>query len=140
MFSLKKLAGGQEEKGLVPLNNVAVTEGDVSGGASGYADHAYATIYTSTIIGVIQQTVDNSGGSPGDKSVLIEMSPLAQYVADTTSTMSQSLCWTNVTLDSASTVDENDPVGTYAGIIKLRAVVSTSKALVSLNFASPTNT
>jgi len=131
--------GGQNYRAEVELAAVNVTKDTVLYGASGYATNASAAaIYTNTVIGVVQQSVDNSGGSAGDKSAIIEMSPLALYEADCSGTMSAALRWTNVTLDTVATVDEDDAQTGKAGVIKLREMISASKALVSINYASPT--
>lgn len=136
-FNLRYLLGGQEIKDKILLSNVSVTKGDILYGASGYASNAYASVRTSNVIGIAQETVDNSAGSAGDKEILVEMSPLAVYEVGTTGTLAQSQVWTNVTLDAAATADEDDPVTTATGVLKIRGMVSTSKALVSINFASP---
>lgn len=131
--------GGQNYRAEVELAAVSVTKDTVLYGASGYATNASAAaIYTNTVIGVVQQSVDNSGGSAGDKSAIIEMSPLALYEADTNGTLQASHRWTNVDMATVAKIDEDDPKTDKAGVIKIREMISTSKALVSINYASPT--
>lgn len=138
MFNLKKLMGGQEVKEEILLSNVAVVKGDIIGGASGYGSNAYSGIYTNTVIGVAQETVDNSGGSAGAKKILIETSPLALYVVDTADTATQATCFTNVALASANTITSLTAVTAKTGVVKIRQFISAGKVLASLNFASPT--
>lgn len=139
-FVIEKLIGGQEYKEDVLLSNVSVTKNTILYGASGYATNAtVGNAKTHNIVGVVQETVDNSGGSAGDLSALIEQSPLALYRGDTTGTPAQSQMWTNVTLDAVATIDEDDSADTDTGIVKLRKLISTTnkKVLCSLNFWSP---
>jgi len=136
---VRALGGAEEEHEEVLLAAVSVTKGDVVYGASGYATNAtIANCKTSNIIGVAAESVDNSGGSAGDKVVLVMTNPLNVYEAPTAGTLSQSQVWTNVDLADAGTIDEDDPKTNSAGVVKIRARVSASKALVSLNYASPT--
>lgn len=130
--------GGQNYRAEVLLSNVSVTKDTLLYGASGYATNAtIGNAKTHNIIGVVQNSVDNSGGSAGDLSAIIEMSPLALYEAATTGTLAQSQVWTNVTMESVSAIDEDDSADTDTGIAKIRGLISTSKALISLNYASP---
>ncbi len=138
MFTLVSGLGTQEIKDDIAASNLALVKGQLLYGASGYASNAYASFATSLMIGVAQQTVDNSGGSAGDKTVLVEMSPLAQYVVDTADAMTAAYQWTNVACASASTVTSASPVTAKTGVVKLRKMISASKAQCSINFASPT--
>lgn len=138
MFQLKKLMGGQEMKEYVPMSNVSVTKGDPVYGASGYASNAYASLVTSLMIGVAQETVDNSGGSAGSKSITVETSPLALYLIDTSDTATQAVCWTNVACGAIGTIVSLTAKTDKTGIVKIRQFISSSKVLGSINFASPT--
>ena len=143
-MSLKhvKNMGGQNYREEVLLAAVSVTKDTVLYNVSGYASNASAGAVTQlTLIGVVQESVDNSGGSVGDKAAIIEMSPLALYEADTTGTPTQAQMWTDVTLDAVGTVDEDDPQTTgLTGVIRLRKLVGATDKIVlcSLNYGKNT--
>jgi len=135
----KSLVYGAEILEEVTLAAVSVTKGSVLYGASGYATNAtVGNALASNIIGVVQNTVDNSGGAAGDKSALICVDPTAVYLGNSTGTIAVSMQWTNVTLDSVLIFDEDDPItvgGTAdTALVKIRKMVSTSQAYISLNF------
>lgn len=138
MFDLKYVLGGQEIKQKVSMSNVSVTKGHPVAAVSGYASNAYATLYTSLMIGVAAETVDNSGGSAGDKEILCELSPLAVYAIDTSDTMAIAYQWGNVASGAIGTVVSNTLVSAKTGYCKLMNMISTSKAYGRINFASPT--
>lgn len=138
MFDLKYVLGSQELKKEVAISNVAVVKGDLLVGVSGYASNAYSSFVTSLMIGVAQQTVDNSGGSAGAKVALVEMSPLAIYAVDTGDTMTAAYQWTNVACASANTVTSATAKTDKTGIVKLMQMISASKATCRINFSSPT--
>jgi len=131
--------GGQNYRAEVDLAAVAVVKDTLLYNVSGYASNASpaSAPKTHNLIGIVQNSVDNSGGSAGDLSALIEMSPLALYEADCDDVLDATLIWTNVILATAATIDEDNAADTDTGIIKMREMISASKALVSLNFASP---
>lgn len=135
----KSLVYGSEVLEEVELSNVSATKGSILYGVSGYASNAtVGDITVFNMIGVVAETKDNSGGSAGDLSVLICVDPTAVYLGDSTSTIAKSMQWTNVTLDSVLVFDEDDPLtagGTGdTAVVKIRKMVSTAQALVSLNF------
>lgn len=138
MFNISYILGGQELKKEVTLSNVSVTKGHPVAAVSGYASNAYATLYTSLMIGVAQETVDNSGGSAGDKTCLVELNPHAVYIVDTSDTMAVAYQWGNVASGAIGTVVSNTLVSAKTGYCKLMQMISTSKAYGRINFASPT--
>jgi len=133
------LNGSAEVLEEVLASNVSITKNTILYGASGYATNAtVGNITVFNMIGVVVDTVDNSGGSAGDKSVHINVNPATVYLAGSTGTVAQSQVWTNVTLETVGTIDEDDPLTAGntgdTAVAKIRAMVSTSQALVSLNF------
>lgn len=118
---------------------VAVTANAALANSSGYADDATAAT-TSTLIGVGQSTVDNSGGSAGDKSVKVLVSPGAVYEIDTADTMAQAHCWKRVALSAGNlTVVSNTHDPDEGGVVLIRKMISASKILGNLTWGSPTD-
>lgn len=140
MFVLTKLLGGQEMKEELPASNVAITKGDCLYFASGYLSNAYSSITVALLAGIAQQTVDNSGGSAGDKVVLFEASPLACYEVGTGDTMTQAYVGYNCALASASTITSASQGTDITGVVKIRRMISASKVFCSLNFGTTADT
>ena len=138
MFTHVGNMGGQNYKAEVLMAAISIVAGSVIYNVSGYGSNAtVGNVKTHNLIGITTKAVDNSGGSVGDTVVLTEMSPLALYEVGTAGTLDQTQIWTNMTLEDLVSVDENHAADTDTGVCKARAMISTSKALVSLNFASP---
>jgi hypothetical protein len=140
-FEFRKcLSGAVEQYEDVLISNVSITKGELLYAASGYATNATASSCTTqTVIGVAGETVDNSGGSAGDKDCAICVSPDAIFEVGTVGTAAQSQIWTNVDLGAITTVDEDDPKtgdSSIAGVVQLRKLISTSKVLVRINYFS----
>lgn len=123
----------------VPASNVAVSANALVANSSGYADDATAAT-TSILIGCNQQAVDNSGGSAGDLSLKVLVSPSAVYEVGTADTMAAAHVWKNVAASAGNlTIVSNTAVTDESGVVKIRKMISTSKVLASLNFGSPTD-
>ena len=123
-----------------PLSNVSVAKGDVLYWASGYLSNAYASVTTNLVAGVAEETVDNSGGSAGDKEIKYDPSPLSVYEFGTADTMTQAYVGTSVALASASTVTSASAGTDITGVVKLLKMISASKAWGRLNFAGTADT
>lgn len=137
-FELVRLLGGQEVYEEPPQAAVNIARGSVIYGASGYATNAtVGNIKTHNVIGVSDDDVDNSGGAAGDTDISCQVSPLGVYTVGTTGTAAQSQVFTNVTLETVLTIDEDDSSNTDTGLCFIRKFISTSKVEVSINFASP---
>ena len=123
----------------VLVSNVAVTANACVANSSGYADDATAAT-TKTLIGVAQATVDNSGGSAGDKAVSVLVSPSAVYEIDTADTATQATVWSRVANSAANlTIVSLTAVNDEGGVTFIRKFISSSKVLGNLNWGSPTD-
>lgn len=133
-FVFKMLAdGGTTPMALdLPLTNASVAENLVGVDTSGYVGAAGDAPDLHTIIGVTDATVDNSGGSAGDKVIPMIISRSAIYEATTTGTPTQAQMHDVVSLDASSVVDEDDPISanTEKGIVKLIKLISGSSKKV----------
>lgn len=137
-FLLRKTPGASEVKENFLLAAVAVTIDRVSYNVSGYASQATATSATTeNVIGVAAETVDNSGGSVGDLSGLVEICPNAFYKIDTSGTPTQAQMHTSVApVTNLGLVDEATAKTTDAGLVKmLKLLDATNKKILGrLNF------
>ena len=138
MFVYKKGLGTQQVFDDVPQSNVAIAKGDLLYGASGYASNAYASFITSLMIGVANETYDNSGGAAGAHNLNCDICPLSEFVADCADTATQATAWTNVACASANTVTSLTAKTDKTGVLKIMKFISSAKVLVKINFASPT--
>lgn len=137
---VKTTNGSQEVYEDILLSNVSVTKGQILYAASGYATNATpSSATTQTILGVVGESVDNSGGSAGTLSANVNVNTASVFEGPSEGTLAQSQCWTDVDCTALTTFDENDPKtadDSIAGIVKIRKLVTTAKGLVSLNFFS----
>ena len=138
MFRYKYSLGAQEVKKGVAIAAVAVIKGQLLVGVSGYASNDYTAYATSLMIGVCEQTVDNSGGAAGAKVALVNLSRLDVFEVDTADTMTAAYQWTNVACAAAGTVTSASAVTAKTGVVKLMQMISASKATCLINYASPT--
>ena len=114
----------------------------ISYNAAGFLTNAdFATVTTVLTAGVGQEVVVNAAGAAGALQQPIICTKGARYVADTTGAVERTDIGTNVTIDSALLVDEDDPVTTSAGVARMLNVVGTAgtatQALVSINYGTP---
>ncbi len=110
----------------LPQTNASNTKGTVAIDTSGFIGAAGANAVVSTISGVIDETQDNSGGSAGDLEIAVVISEDVLWKAVTTNTPTQAQMHDVVTLDASSIVDENDPVTTNTGSVKLFRLINTT--------------
>lgn len=139
-FVLQHFLGAEEVNWEDALSNVSVTKGDMLYWASGYLSNAYASVTTALVAGVAMNTVDNSGGSAGDKNILFQPSPLAIYEVGTADTMTVGYRGINAALASASTVTSASNGTDITGVFKIMKYVSTSKCQGRINFAGTADT
>lgn len=140
MFVLKNFLGSQEVNWEEKASNVAITKGDCLYSASGYAGNTFGNVTTALLMGIAMQTVDNSAGSAGDKTVQYQPSPLAIYDVDTGDTATQATVGTNAALASASTITSLSAGTDITGVFKIMKYISASKVRGRLNFASTADT
>lgn len=140
MFEYKFGLGVQEVKLELPMSNDSVAKGDVLYFNAGYLANDYAAVTCALMAGVANQTVDNSGGSAGDKKLLYEANPLAVYEIDTADTMTQAYCGYNVALASASTITSASEGTDITGTVRILKMISASKVLGRLNFSGKADT
>ena len=135
---VKTTNGSAEVYEDIELAAVSVAKDTVLYNVSGYASNASAAAITSqTVIGVVSEAVDNSGGSVGDLSAQILVNEEAVFEAASSGTLAKSQRWTNVTMDTVANFDENDAVDDYTGVIRIRGFISTSLGVVGINHQSP---
>lgn len=139
-FVLKSFLGTQEYDWEDLLSNVSVTKGDVLYWASGYLSNAYASVTCALVAGVAQETVDNSGGSAGDKNIVYQASPLAIYDVDTADTMTQAYVGYNAALASATTITSAANGTDITGVFKIMKMISSSKCRGRFNFSGIADT
>ena len=119
---------------------VSVAANSITYGVSGYLSNAtIGNVKTHNVIGVVDNAVDNSGGSAGDLTIDVIVNRQAVFEVDTTGTPTQAQQWTNVTLDSFLVADEDDEVDTDTGLIKMRKLVDATNKKVdaTINYSSP---
>ena len=114
----------------LPQTNASITKGLVGVDTSGYVGAAGADATSASIIGVIDETQDNSGGSAGDVDINVIISPDVLWSAVCTGTPAQSQMHDVVTLDASSVVNEDDPVTDNTGVIKLIKLINTTDKTV----------
>ena len=137
---IKNLDGGSEVDEDIQLAVVNIVKDTVIYNVAGFASNASAAaIVVSTVIGVVTESVDNSGGSVGDLSAQINVNPSAVLEAPSSGTLAQSQVWTSVTMDAVTNFDEDDASTTGTGVIQIRKFISTSKGQVRLNFFAPSD-
>jgi len=135
-FELKKFLGTEESNWESPAAVESITKGECVYWASGYIGRGYASVTCALLAGVAMQTVDNSGGSVGTKTVQHQPSPLAIYDVGTSDVMSQALVGLNVPLASASTVIVATSGTEVSGVFKIMKMISASKVRGRFNFSS----
>ncbi|MFA6354020.1 MAG: hypothetical protein WCW93_03760 [Candidatus Paceibacterota bacterium] len=140
MFDLKFFLGVQDVEFEQLVDVDSITKGDILYFASGYVNNAYASATTALLAGVAQQTVDNSGGSAGDLTCLVQMSPLAIYNVDTADTMTQAYVGYNCAPASATTLTSASQGTDITGVFKIMKMISASKCQGRLNFAGIADT
>lgn len=139
-FKFVKSLGGQEAYMEDALSNVSVAAGDILYWASGYLSNAYASVTCALVAGVAKATVDNSAGSAGDKVIEFDPSPLSVFEVGTADTMARAYVGVNAALASAGTITSNAAGTDITGVAKILGMISTSKALVRINYSSEADT
>lgn len=108
---------------------------------SGFLSNAYTDANTVTTVLVAGVATEVVTGNSSNVSLPIICTKDARYVADTTAAAAQTDMGTNVTMDSISIVDENDPVTSSSGVIRQLKVVglvgTATQVLCSINFGTP---
>ncbi len=122
-----------------PLAAVSAGKGAlVYDDGSGYATNATAAnARTSTVIGITDEAVDNSGGAAGDKQIAVCIDPSVLYEADCNGTMDQTDVGTAVAMSTSLLINESSAVTDNTGVIRIWKRISASKALVSINYNTP---
>jgi len=118
----------------------SITKGECLYWASGYLGRVYSSVTCALLAGIAMQTVDNSGGSAGDKTCLFQASPLAVYKVGTADTMTKAYRGYNCALASATTITSASAGTDITGVFKILGYVSTSKCTGRLNFSSEADT
>jgi hypothetical protein len=102
-----------------PAAAVAIVKGDVlHDDGSGYATNAAVTLDSATFLGVAASSVDNSGGSQGDKNVEIyPLNPTTKFMVPVASSalITQTAVGTWVDLEANDDIDLTDAVTTGLG-------------------------
>ena len=108
---------------------------------AGFLTNAFTdenTVTTVLVAGVAQEVVT---GNASNVSLPIVCTKDARYVVDTTAAPAQTDCGTNITMDTISVADENDPVTTSSGVLRQLRVVglvgTATQSLCSINFGTP---
>lgn len=136
-------SGGDPVVESFPLAAVTTINGElISYNTAGFLTNAdFATITTVLVAGVGVEVVANAGGAAGALNQPVICTKDARYVADTTGAVERTDIGTNVTIDSALLVDEDDPVTTSSGVVRMLNVQGTAgtatQALVSVNYGTP---
>lgn len=117
----------------LPQAVVALTVGLVGIDSSGYVGAAGTAPALVTLIGVVDEAVDNSGGSAGDTDIQIIVNhDMHFWNALTSDTPTQAQMHDVVSLDASSVVDENDSVTDSTGVVKLvRLIDATNKKVLT---------
>jgi hypothetical protein len=142
-FEFRKCLGGGtvETYDDILVSNVAITKGQLLYNNVGYLTNATAaTCTTQTVVGVAGETVDNSGGSAGDKDCAVIVNLDAIFEVGTGDTMLAAYVWFNVavatgmvTVTSATDKTADNSIG---GPCQIRKLISASKVLVRINHFS----
>ena len=122
------------------LASVTTIRGElISFNTAGFLTNAdFASITTVLTAGVADDAVV---GNASTVMLPVICTRDARYVGDTTAAPAQTDMGTNVTMDAAATVDENDPVTTSSGVIRTYKIVGTvgtaTQLLCSINYGTP---
>jgi len=100
----------------LPQAATSITKGLIGVDSSGFVGAAGNAPDLHTLVGVIDETSDNSAGAAGDKTIAVVISRNVLWVAVTTGTPTQAMMHDVVSLDASSVVDEDDPI---SAILKL---------------------
>src|SRR3990167_6132731 len=116
----------------LPQTNAANTKGTIAVDTSGYVGAAGADPDLHTLIGVIDETQDNSGGAVGDLNISVVISRNILWEAVTKATPTQAQMHDVVSLDASSVVDEDDPItaNTETGVVKLVKLIDAANKKV----------
>lgn len=126
-----------------PLAAVTTIRGEViSNNTAGFLTNAdFASITTVLIAGVAAEAIVNAAGAAGALMQPIIATKDARFLADTTGAVERTDIGTNVTIDSALLADEDDPVTTSSGVVRMLNVFgvagTATQAIVSLNYGTP---
>ena len=110
---------------------------------AGFISNVYVnadTISTVVVAGVAAGAVVNAAGGAGDLQQPMICTKDARYSGDA-GVVEQTDIGTNVSMDSVTLIDEDDPLTTSSGVIRLLKVIGTAgtatTALCSINFGTP---
>jgi len=133
-FNFKFALGTQEFYDDIPAAVVSIIKGECLYWASGYAGNVYTNVTCALLLGVAAETVDNSGGSVGDKDVNVNMTPLAVWEVGTDDTMTAAYRGYNCALASATTITSASQGTDITGVFKILYMISASKVRGRFNF------
>lgn len=139
-FELKYLIAGQEVYDDIPAAVVSITKGNCIYWEAGYAGNAFASVTNALLLGVANETVDNSGGSAGDDTVSVQLNPFAVYEVGTADTMTAAYRGYNCALASASTITSASQGTDITGVFKILKMVSAFKVQGRLVFSGIADT